>query len=267
MNNRRLKIYNVKFEETEFSCLMIHRLTSILFSICTCLSLFCFSSNAQSIKYSKPNIAYFKSFVTGTEKLITSPVHWNTTQTIIAGAGLQTTLMLMQQDKNIQLWVQQHRNETTNNVSNLLKPLGNGFVLSSTCAALFIGGAISKSAPLKNFALQSLKSIAISSAAVGASKLISGKPRPYQSLNPLAWAGPFQNTENRSFFSGHATFSFSMASSINYFSRNKFWGMMAYTVATGVALSRVNNNDHWSSDVFFGACMGTAITYCLVKKN
>jgi membrane-associated phospholipid phosphatase len=31
---------------------------------------------------------------------------------------------------------------------------------------------------------------------------------------------------------------------------------LAYGIATLVALSRINDNDHWASDVFFGSAVG-----------
>ena len=242
----------------------MHKSTTIFFSL---LFLFSVNTKSQSILFSKPNVAYLKSYTKGIGHLISSPVKWNTTQMITAGLCAQTTLMLLQQDAHIKNWIQQNRNSTLDKIGNVAKPFGNGLVMSGTCAATYISGALFKNEKLKNFGLQSLKSIAISSAVVGGAKMLSGRPRPYQNNDPLALAGPLQNLDNRSFFSGHATFSFSMASSINIASKKKFWGIAAYTLASCVALSRMENNHDWSSDVFFGACMGTAMTYCLWNNN
>lgn len=253
------KKVNVKFKQM--------KIKSILFLIAMFLMCEKIFSQSTEIKFVLPNSKYLKSFFSDTKQSIGKPLHWNLSQTVSAAVSLQTTLMLFDQDKNIQQWVQQHRNSTTNNLSNALKPFGNGLVLEGGCAALYAGGLILNKPAIKNYALQGVKVIALNSVVVGAAKILTGRPRPYQSNNPLAWAGPFQNSENRSFFSGHATFSFSMATTLNYYNKKKFWDVMAYAVATGVALSRVNNYDHWSSDVFFGACFGTAFTWSLLNAK
>lgn len=45
---------------------------------------------------------------------------------------------------------------------------------------------------------------------------------------------------------------------------------MAYGIATLTALSRVNDNDHWASDVFLGSAIGFFTAKAIValhKKN
>jgi len=41
--------------------------------------------------------------------------------------------------------------------------------------------------------------------------------------------------------------------------KDKPWvGVLSYGIATGVALSRLNDDKHWASDVFIGAALGFA---------
>jgi membrane-associated phospholipid phosphatase len=48
--------------------------------------------------------------------------------------------------------------------------------------------------------------------------------------------------------------------------KDKLWvGILSYGLATGVGLSRVYDNVHWSSDVLVGAALGFAIGQSVYK--
>lgn len=62
-------------------------------------------------------------------------------------------------------------------------------------------------------------------------------------------------SDNRSFPSGHTCTAFAGAEMV----RMEYgwgWGAGAYAVATGVAALRLYNNQHWASDLIFGAGLG-----------
>jgi len=61
-----------------------------------------------------------------------------------------------------------------------------------------------------------------------------------------------------SFPSGHTSHSFTMASIANEL-YGKNIGLISYGLATLVAVSRMNDNKHYLSDVIFGAGLGTAV--------
>ena len=66
------------------------------------------------------------------------------------------------------------------------------------------------------------------------------------------------SSANNSFPSGHTAQAFLAASIVHTEFRDKsqWYGIGAYTVATGVAAFRMINNKHWESDVFAGAGIG-----------
>lgn len=68
---------------------------------------------------------------------------------------------------------------------------------------------------------------------------------------------PDGSTRN-SFFSGHAAQAFLAASIVHTEFRDKsqWYGIGAYTIATGVGVMRMLNNRHWQSDVVAGAGAG-----------
>ncbi len=69
---------------------------------------------------------------------------------------------------------------------------------------------------------------------------------------------PNKGASTSSFPSGHATCAFSFASIIGM-EHEWYWGLSAYTMATIVALSRMNDNAHYLHDVLFGSTIG--LTY------
>ena len=66
------------------------------------------------------------------------------------------------------------------------------------------------------------------------------------------------SSANNSFPSGHTAQAFLAASIVHNEFRDKspWYGIGAYTLATGVAAFRMVNNKHWESDVFAGAGFG-----------
>ncbi|MBC8395404.1 MAG: phosphatase PAP2 family protein [Candidatus Marinimicrobia bacterium] len=62
----------------------------------------------------------------------------------------------------------------------------------------------------------------------------------------------------KSFPSGHTSHSFTMAAIANKL-YGKEMGLVTYGLATLVAMSRVNDNKHYLSDVIFGAALGTVV--------
>jgi membrane-associated phospholipid phosphatase len=78
--------------------------------------------------------------------------------------------------------------------------------------------------------------------------------------NPLA--------ANGSFPSGHAVAAFSVATVVARRYGNHRWvPFVAYGLATAVGFSRLTNNAHYPSDVFFGAVLGYSISRFVVLRQ
>ena len=100
-------------------------------------------------------------------------------------------------------------------------------------------------------------------------KMIASRERPrrwYDHPNEqINWYGPFKQVTKgslpssayASFPSGHVTSAFSIATvfAMQYSDRPTI-PIISYTLAGLVGLSRMTEHQHWSSDVFAGACLG-----------
>lgn len=75
------------------------------------------------------------------------------------------------------------------------------------------------------------------------------------------------NGSDDSFPSNHATQAFGIATVIASHYDQRWIDITAYAIASGVAYSRVDHDDHWLSDVIAGAAIGTAVGRVVVTTN
>jgi membrane-associated phospholipid phosphatase len=89
----------------------------------------------------------------------------------------------------------------------------------------------------------------------GVLKVAFNRERPDKPMgNGSFWGG------GRSFPSGHATATWSLATVVARRYRDKpLVGISAYGVATAVSFARVGGLNHYPSDVFVGAAIGTLV--------
>jgi len=121
-------------------------------------------------------------------------------------------------------------------------------------------GLVAHNKPLQNFALDNLQAQAYTGGLTFIVKELMHRERPIEGNGAYKWHGPFKGGGNESFFSGHTSLSFCTATMIYLHSHRKWWvGVISYTMATGVAVSRMQKQMHWASDVVVGAFVGTAV--------
>lgn len=107
------------------------------------------------------------------------------------------------------------------------------------------------------------ESVAISSDLVNAAKDGFARPRP------AAGASFTPGSRDRSFYSGHTSFAFSLATSTATVAtiRGRPWAPWAWgvglTLASGVGYLRMAGDAHWLTDVVAGAAIGGAVGFAI----
>ena len=181
-----------------------------------------------------------------------------------------TTIGLYALDYDIQHWAQERRNSTTNSVTSFIQPFGNGEVGPPMLGAFYLYGHFLEDKRAETTGLLGLESMAISAFVVEALKITAHRERPYVDSQSNKWDGPSLSFTNSrlSFPSADPALAFSVSTVIASQYQDTVWvPPLAYGIATLVALGRMNNNDHWASDVFVGSAIGFFTTKAILALH
>jgi membrane-associated phospholipid phosphatase len=162
--------------------------------------------------------------------------------------------IMMAFDQQIMDTVQDFRNDTTDSMASIGYYLGGQdgiphFILGSMATAL-----VFRNENLRRTTISAVGNLALTGAIVEILKALSHRHRPRQGDGPYVFDGASWPSDNTSFPSGHSVAAWSIATifATNY--RETRWvPVVAYSLATLVSLSRVNDNAHWLSDVTLSA--------------
>lgn len=138
---------------------------------------------------------------------------------------------------------------------------------------LYLAGAAIQQNELISTASAALQSVAVACGAMGALKLVTGRPFPMHGESrdaPDRWSHPAYASEwnvgrpdrGLAWPSGHAACSFALASALASMQRDRPWvGVLGYSLATGIAVGMLVGDHHWTSDVLFGAALGQSVGF------
>lgn len=202
------------------------------------------------------NRAYFSGYVTDFTNIVTAPVRWDASDWTKASVVLGVSGVLFTQDDKIQTWVQNHKNSTTSHYADVVSSI---YTYSLPALGGFgLYGYIVKDEKAERAFLLSAESAVLTAVFVQTLKRSTGRHRPSTGDSHDTWSGPIPSGHNEdlSFPSGDASTAFSIASVLASEYDNRVVPPLLYTAATLIALERVHNNAHWSSDVFVGSAIG-----------
>lgn len=205
---------------------------------------------------------FLKNLTSDFTGVLVSPKNWQKKELLQLSAVLGTGALLFAFDGDIQEWVQAERSPSSDDIAKMMSHLGDGGVLIGLMTALYASGEIFDSSSLRKTALLSLESWLTAGFVVTSLKFVAGRARPgisesSRTLHPFSFRSRYT-----SFPSGHSVSAFAVATSIACQSRKTYVDILAYSLASAVALSRVHNNEHWASDVFIGSSLG----YFIARK-
>lgn len=229
------------------------------------------SNNFSSYPYT-PTKEYIHSYWTAAKRTATAPAHWNKKQWLTFGGVVAGGATLYIFDNQIRNFFQAHQSSGLEKISQYgFEPIGSGVYSFPFVAGFYFYGAATHNDKMRRVAMAATQAVVISGISVEIIKIFAGRVRPFQSLpaNPRLWMGP--SLKYNSFPSGHTIVAFSLATVFASAYKDKPWvGILSYGLATGVGLSRLYQDKHWSSDVFIAAALGFAIgkvSYHILKGN
>lgn len=131
---------------------------------------------------------------------------------------------------------------------------------------MFATSLINHNKQLQKQSIEVFGSLVIATATTQLLKRIVQRPRPYQTYTDIY---PDQIDIGYSCPSGHTTTAFSTAASLTIITKKWYVAVPVFAWATRVAYSRMYLGQHYPSDVFIGALVGTAsgfASHWLMKK-
>ncbi len=173
-------------------------------------------------------------------------------QRVITVAGLLFAGALVG-DQEFQEEVQEGRDGLTNSAARIGNTFGDLRFIVPALTAAYVAGDIAGSSSVKATAVQAGAAAALATAVTGALKYAVGRTRPYAARSSFDFH-PFSGA--RSFPSGHTAVAFALATAVADQTHDGWSDYILYGAAMLTALSRINDNKHWTSDVLVGALVG-----------
>lgn len=200
-----------------------------------------------------------------TKAILTAPGRWEREQWLKTALVAGTTMVLLDSDRSIREYFQQHRTGFGDDLSEGLDKAGNVCYLLPALGVWYLYGRATGNFQARETAVASLESLMIAGGFNGLIKLAFRRSRPYTGNGAHDFNGPALDWEDEqlSFCSMHSAAAFAVATVLaGSYQDRPLVPVLSYAAAALVALSRLNQDKHWSSDVFFGGAVG----YFTAKK-
>ena len=184
-------------------------------------------------------------------------IHWYE-----AAAAAGGTALILLVDQPAQRFVQRHRSRTTDDLSDVFRQAGDARIALAVAGGLTLAGVVADDDHVRDAGLRAGASLAAAGVVAEVLKFGLGRGRPASftsatNFRPFTSEQDTLGVESRgSFPSGHAVMAFALATSLADDIHRVPATVALYTVATGTALSRLNDDRHWLSDVAGGAVLG-----------
>jgi membrane-associated phospholipid phosphatase len=209
---------------------------------------------------------FFKGIFSDAGYALTSPLRWDSSDwgTVSVVAGVTGGLFLL--DDEIKNAFQNNRSSTTDDVSKIFEHFGNGAIAFPALAGFYLYGRFWENEKAERTALLATESFLVTGLFSTVIKATAGRPRPFKGETSTTFDG--FSTGSNSFPSGHTTSIFAIATVVaNEYDDVPLVAPISYGIATLTGLSRINDNKHWASDVFFGAALGYFTSKIILKLH
>lgn len=200
-----------------------------------------------------------EKYLSDAKSLTVAPLHWDRNEWMRFGEGAAAVAALYAADRNLYDDVQRNRTSFTDHFAKAITPLGGHRALELS-ALMIAGGALTHQIAVRDAGRDSLEAELWAAGVVTPLvKRVIGRARPTQNEGTHAFHSFEHSAHYESFPSGHATNVFAFATAVAGHYDSWLVPTIVYTIATGVAFSRVNDRAHFPSDVLAGALIGRAV--------
>ena len=196
--------------------------------------------------------------------IFTAPFHFEQSQWIETGLILGGTVALSALDRSDRSVALHNQSTFADNLFTVGRDYGVGTYGLAFSGGLYAGGLIFRSGDLRETGLMLIESISFAGIITNVVKTVVGRSRPFVEEGPFRFRGMQFKDETTSFPSGHSTVAFAISSVLSRKINNTWASIGLYALATLTAVSRVYDDQHWTSDSFLGAAIGNSVGMAVV---
>ena len=200
-------------------------------------------------------------------RIAAAPLHFNAQDWAVTAAVVGGTAVLFSLDRTARQSAHESISPSADRVFNLGREYGREIYALSLSGGLYAGGLLLKSNDLRTTGRMLFESVAIAGVLNMALKSLIGRSRPQTDEGPFRFRGFQSSLEHTSLPSGHTTVAFSVSSILASRLRNRYASIGLYALASVTAGSRVYHDNHWLSDTFLGAALGTAVGLAVARTD
>ena len=186
------------------------------------------------------------------------PLSLDNQELLTLAAATSLGVVAFSQDQEIMDIVQNSRSETTQQIADVGDFIGSGGGLSTVAAGSYFLGVVFKNNKLKKVG------VFVVASSVATSIVGVAVKNTFERVRPSFGSGPYEffKEGNKSFYSGHTTQAFTLATVIAEMYKEDYpiVPYVAYGLASITAYARVQDKKHWASDVIMGAVAGHLVT-------
>ena len=194
----------------------------------------------------------------------TSPFGWDKKDWLLLGAGIAAVAAVSFADTHVRNQVLRIQSASGLDAAGQIRRFGGTYSFA-TLGLFLAGGEIFGKPTATAVFIDGAAASLISGGITLGLKYAVGRARPSADLGNSFYQ-PFSGKE-QSFPSGEVTQAFAVASVIATHYDELWIKIASYGIATLVGMARMYRDEHWASDAFAGALVGTAVGIALVHFN
>src|SRR2546426_4946924 len=200
-------------------------------------------------------------------KIFTAPPQFKSEQWIATGAIVGGTALLFAVDEPIRSLARRNQSQFGDDaaaVGNFYGGASNALIASG---AIYLGGLAFRNKDVRVTGLMLLESLTIAGVITAGVKVLAGRSRPYNEEGAGRFRGFQFRNEAMSLPSGHSTVAFVLSTVLAGRIRSTPATVGLYSLAALTAAARVYSDEHWVSDTFLGAAIGTVVGNAVIHFN
>jgi membrane-associated phospholipid phosphatase len=196
-----------------------------------------------------------------------APLHFQKTEWLVASSVIGGTAALFSIDESARSLAMRNQSPFGDHFFEIGKQYGGSVNAVIFAGGVYAGGLLMRNTDVRLTGLMTFESLLFAGGITTVAKTLFGRSRPFNDEGAFKYYGPQFNDNHFSLPSGHSTVAFSVSSVLAERIKNVYASIALYSLASITVFSRVYHDEHWFSDTFLGAAIGTATGLAVVHLH